>query len=185
MEKEKKSSEDVSVSSSGVFELEKVLLKDPHPFPYFMLIAFEASGLIRFMLLLLMWPLVRFFEGIGMEELSLQLMVFFAVAGLKETEIESVSRAVLPKFYMDDIDMVAWNNFNSFRRRVVLTRCPKVMVERFAKDHLRANEVFGRELHINRFGYATGLLMKQEKTLQNKVKQIFLLSLIIYINYIY
>ncbi|XP_039131998.1 glycerol-3-phosphate acyltransferase 7-like [Dioscorea cayenensis subsp. rotundata] len=168
MEKEKKSSEDVSVSSSGVFELEKVLLKDPHPFPYFMLIAFEASGLIRFMLLLLMWPLVRFFEGIGMEELSLQFMVFFAVAGLKETEIESVSRAVLPKFYMDDIDMVAWNNFNSFRRRVVLTRCPKVMVERFAKDHLRANEVFGRELHINRFGYATGLLMKQEKTLQNK-----------------
>ena len=170
MEKKKNSSNNVTVSSSGVFELEGALLKDPHPFPYFMLIAFEASGLIRFMLLLLMWPLVRFFEEVGMEELGLRLMVFVAVAGLKETEIEAVSRAVLPKFYMDDIDMVAWNNFNSFKRRVVLTRCPRVMVEKFAKDHLRANKVFGRELHINRFGYATGFLMKQEKTLQNKVK---------------
>ncbi|KAJ0984016.1 hypothetical protein J5N97_002372 [Dioscorea zingiberensis] len=168
------SSGDESVSSSVVSELEGVLLKDPHPFPYFMLIAFEASSLIRFILLLLMWPVVRLIEVLGMEELGLRLMVFVAVAGVKETEIEAVSRAVLPKFYMDDVDIAAWNEFSSYGRRVVVTKCPRVMVERFAKEHLRADEVVGRELEINRFGYATGFLItKEENSLHQQILSLF------------
>ncbi|PQQ04713.1 glycerol-3-phosphate acyltransferase 5 [Prunus yedoensis var. nudiflora] len=57
-----------SLMESVAFELEGTLLKDPDPFSYFMLVAFEASGLIRFAFLLMVWPIIRFLEMIGMEE---------------------------------------------------------------------------------------------------------------------
>ncbi|PON45817.1 Phospholipid/glycerol acyltransferase [Parasponia andersonii] len=148
-------------SSSVVSELEGSLLKDPDPFAYFMLVAFEASGLVRFALLLLIWPLIRLMDMMGMGEAGLKLMIFVAVAGVRESEIESVARAVLPKFYMDNIDMEAWKVFSSYDKRVVVTKTPRIMVERFVKEHLRADEVVGSELVINRFGFATGLVKGQ------------------------
>ncbi|KAL5567554.1 hypothetical protein UlMin_024129 [Ulmus minor] len=144
--------------SSVVSELEGTLLKDPDPFSYFMLVAFEASGLIRFALLLTAWPVICLLDLMGFGEAGLKLMIFIAVAGLPETEIQSVARAVLPKFYMDDVDMEAWKVFSSFDKRVVVTKTPTVMVERFVKEHLRADEVIGSELLVNRFGYATGFV---------------------------
>ncbi|XP_008778088.1 glycerol-3-phosphate acyltransferase 5-like [Phoenix dactylifera] len=148
------------ITGSIVSELEGGLLKDTDPFPYFMLIAFEASGLVRFTILLLLWPAIRLLGLLGMGELGLKLMTFVAVAGVRMSEIEAVSRAVLPKFYMEDVDMAAWGMFSSYERRVVVTRCPRIMVERFAKEHLRADEVVGGELEVNRFGYATGVLKR-------------------------
>lgn len=41
---------------SVVAELEGALLRDACTFPYFMLVAFEASGLPRFVALLALWP---------------------------------------------------------------------------------------------------------------------------------
>ncbi|XP_022764521.1 glycerol-3-phosphate acyltransferase 5-like isoform X1 [Durio zibethinus] len=114
---------------SVVSELEGTLLKDPDLFSYFMLVAFEASGLIRFALLLLFWPVIRLLELLGMDDAGLKLMVFLATMGLHVSEIESVSRAVLPKFYMDDIDMEAWKVFSSYDKRVVVTKTPRIMVE--------------------------------------------------------
>ncbi|OMO59038.1 Phospholipid/glycerol acyltransferase [Corchorus capsularis] len=146
------------MESSVVSELEGVLLKDPDPFSYFMLVAFEASGLVRFALLLLFWPVIRLLDMLGMEDAGLKLMIFVATVGLRASEIESVSRAVLPKFYMDDIDMDAWKVFSSYEKRVVVTKTPTIMVERFVKDYLRADEVIGSELVINRFGFATGFV---------------------------
>ncbi|KAJ7964541.1 Glycerol-3-phosphate acyltransferase [Quillaja saponaria] len=143
---------------SVVSEFEGVLLTDPDPFSYFMLVAFEASGLLRFALLLLLWPVIRLLEIIGMEEVRLKLMIFVSVAGLPESEIQSVARAVLPKFYMDNVDMEAWKVFSSFDKRVVVTKMPRIMVDRFVKEHLRADEVIGIELSVNRFGLATGFL---------------------------
>lgn len=143
---------------SVVSELEGTLLKDPDPFSYFMLVAFEASGLIRFALLLLLWPVIRVLEMMGMEEAGHKIMIFVAVAGLRESDIESVARAVLPKFYMDDMNMEAWKVFSSYDKRVVVTKTPSIMVERFVKEHLRADEVIGSELVVNRFGFATGLV---------------------------
>lgn len=145
-------------SSSVVSELEGTLLKDPDPFSYYMLVAFEASGLIRFALLLLLWPGIRVLEIMGFEEAGLKIMIFVAVSGLREKEIESVARAVLPKFYMDDVDMEAWRAFSSFEKRVAVTKTPRIMVERFAKEHLRADEVVGTELAVNRFGFVTGFV---------------------------
>ncbi|CAL9194200.1 glycerol-3-phosphate acyltransferase 5 isoform X1 [Musa acuminata AAA Group] len=150
-------------SGSIVTELEGTLLDDVDPFPYFMLLAFETSGLIRFAALLFLWPLLRLLHSIGMAGLSLQLTVFVAVAGVRESEMEAVARAVLPKFFMDDVNMAAWSVFSSFKSKVVVTSWPRVMVERFVKDHLHADDVVGRELEISRFGYATGFFKRAEK----------------------
>ncbi|KAM1126086.1 hypothetical protein ACFX2B_040809 [Malus domestica] len=161
-----------SSMESIVSELEGTLLRDPDPFSYFMLVAFEASGLIRFAALLMMWPVIRFLEMIGMEEAGHRLMIFVAVFGIPKSEIESVARAVVPKFYMDDLDMEAWKVFSSYDRRVVVTKMPRIMVERFVKEHLRADEVIGSELVVNRFGFATGFV-KGEVNIYNRVANLF------------
>uniref|UniRef100_A0A7N0T6H8 Phospholipid/glycerol acyltransferase domain-containing protein n=1 Tax=Kalanchoe fedtschenkoi TaxID=63787 RepID=A0A7N0T6H8_KALFE len=144
--------------ASVVSELEGILLRDKDPFSYFMLVAFEASGLIRFTLLLLLWPIIQLLDLLGMHGAGLRLAIFVSTAGVHMSEIESVARAVLPKFYMDDIHMNAWRVFSSYQKRVVVSKMPKVMVDMFAKEHLKADEVVGEELLVNRFGYATGLV---------------------------
>ncbi|KAJ1399308.1 Phospholipid/glycerol acyltransferase [Sesbania bispinosa] len=159
---------------SVVSELEGTLLKDYDPFSYFMLVAFEASGLIRFALLLILWPLIQLLNMVGMRDTGLKVMIFVAVAGVPKSEIESVARAVLPKFYMDDLDMDAWKVFSSYDKRVVVTKTPRIMVERFVKEHLRADEVIGSELSFNRFGLATGLVQGDSiNTISERVAKIF------------
>ncbi|KAL0321928.1 UNVERIFIED_CONTAM: Glycerol-3-phosphate acyltransferase 5 [Sesamum calycinum] len=158
---------------SVVSELEGTLLKDPDVFSYFMLIAFEASGLIRFALLLALWPVIRLLEVCGRGEDGLRLTVFAATAGVPVSEIEAVARAVLPKFYLDDINMGAWRVFGSYDRRVVVTRMPRIMVERFGKDHLMADAVVGTELSINRFGLATGFIRDGIGSIGKNVTDLF------------
>ncbi|KAK9757725.1 hypothetical protein RND81_01G182400 [Saponaria officinalis] len=141
-----------------VVDLEGSILKDPDPFAYFMLIAFEASGPTRFGILLLFWPIIRLLEILGRKDVGLKLMIFIAVVGVRISEIEYVSRAVLPKFYMDDLDLGAFRLFSRYDKKVVVTKTPRVMVERFVMDHLIADKVIGSELVVNRFGFATGLV---------------------------
>ncbi|KAL7613957.1 hypothetical protein Lser_V15G08792 [Lactuca serriola] len=143
---------------SVVSGLEGSLLKSNDPFSYFMLLAFEASGLTRFTFLLLIWPVIRLLDICGKGDTGVKLAIFFATAGVSMSEIESVARAVLPKFYLDDLDKDAWRVFSSGERRVVVTKMPRVMVERFAREHLGADDVVGSELGVSRFGLATGLV---------------------------
>ncbi|KAL1348422.1 hypothetical protein HN51_024403 [Arachis hypogaea] len=156
---------------SVVSELEGTLLKDSDTFSYFMLVAFEASGLFRFALLLILWPLIRLTDILGMKDTGLKIMIFVSLAGVPKSEIESVARAVLPKFYMDDLHMKAWRLFSSYDKRVVATKMPRIMVERFVKEHLRADEVVGTELCFNRFGYATGSVV--DDSISQRVADIF------------
>ncbi|KAL8050321.1 hypothetical protein ABFX02_06G075400 [Erythranthe guttata] len=163
------------MKSVVVSELEGTLLKSHDVFCYFMLIAFEASGLIRFALLLACWPLIRLLEICGRGDNGLKLAIFVATCGVRFSEIEAVTRAVLPKFYLDDTDMAAWRVFSSCydnRRRVVATKMPRVMVERFAKEHLRADDVVGSELCINRFGFATGFVEDDFDCIGRKVGEL-------------
>ncbi|GMH15359.1 hypothetical protein Nepgr_017200 [Nepenthes gracilis] len=160
-------------SSSVVSELEGTLIKDSDPFSYFMLVAFEASGLIRFALLLLFWPVVSLLDVLGMEGAALELTIFIAVAGLRISELEAVARAVLPKFYMDDVDMEAWREFSCYGKKVVVTKMPRIMAERFVKEHLRADEVIGSELAVNRFGLATGFVRKDVGSITDRVAKSF------------
>ncbi|KAI4383975.1 hypothetical protein MLD38_009752 [Melastoma candidum] len=147
-------------TTTVISELEGALLNDPDPFSYFMLVAFEASGIFRFAVLLLLWPVIRTLELSGKRDAGLRLMTFTAVVGLRESEIELVARAVLPKFYMDDLNVDSWRVFGSSgcKRRVVVTRMPRIMVERFVKDHLMADEVIGSELKVGLLGCATGFI---------------------------
>lgn len=158
---------------SVVSELEGILLKDKDTFSYFMLLAFEASGLIRFALLLLFWPIIRLFDICGKGNVRLKLTVFIATAGLRLSDIESVARAVLPKFYFDDIDMEVWSEFSLCDRRVVVTKMPRVLVERFVKEHLRADEVIGSELVVNRFGFVTGFIKSDVGSISDRIMEIF------------
>ncbi|KAF8088845.1 hypothetical protein N665_0528s0003 [Sinapis alba] len=149
-------------SDSVVSEFEGTLLKNQDPFSYFMLVAFEASGLIRFAVLLFLWPVITLLDVFSYENAALKLMIFVSTVGLREPEIESVARAVLPKFYMDDVNMDTWKVFSSCKKKVVVTRMPRVMVEMFAKEHLVADEVIGTELIVNRFGFVTGLIRETD-----------------------
>ncbi|KAM7492019.1 hypothetical protein LguiA_034940 [Lonicera macranthoides] len=158
---------------SVVSELEGTLLKDKDTFSYFMLLAFEASGLIRFALLLFFWPIICLFDICGKGNVGLKLTVFIATAGLRLSDIESVARAVLPKFYFDDIDMEVWSEFSLCDRRVVVTKMPRVLVERFVKEHLRADEVVGSELVVNRFGFATGFIKSDVGSISERIMDIF------------
>ncbi|EEF30816.1 ER glycerol-phosphate acyltransferase [Ricinus communis] len=162
--------------NSVVSELEGTLLKDPDPFSYFMLVAFEASGLLRFALLLMLWPVIFFLHMLGMQDHGLKLMIFVATAGIRESEIEVVARAVLPKFFMDDIDMEAWSVFTCSGKRVVITKMPRIMAERFVKEHLRADEVVGSELIVNRFGFATGFIkgVDVDSFISSRVAKLFI-----------
>ncbi|TMW94895.1 hypothetical protein EJD97_009636 [Solanum chilense] len=157
---------------SIVSELEGVLLKNPNPFCYFMLLAFEASSVIRFAFLLILWPIIRFLEFLGREDYGLKLTIFVATIGVKISEIESVSRAVLPKFYFDDINMEAWRIFSLYDKKVVVTKIPKIMVERFVKVHLRCDEVVGSEL-VSKYGFAIGLIKDDFDKIKDGIIELF------------
>ncbi|KAI4382824.1 hypothetical protein MLD38_008736 [Melastoma candidum] len=154
-------------------EFEGTLLKDPDPFPYFMLVAFEASGILRFAALMVFWPIIILLGLCGMEELGLRVMIFVATAGVRVSEIESVGRAVLPKFFREDVREAAWRVFRAHEKRVVVTRMPRVMVERFVKEYLGGDEVIGTELAVNRFGFATGLVRGGSGTVTERVARVF------------
>ncbi|KAL9245215.1 hypothetical protein vseg_018891 [Gypsophila vaccaria] len=159
---------------SVVGELEGALIKEPDPFPFLMLVAFEASGPIRFAFLLLAWPIVRFLGLLGLGNAGFKLSIFIAVFGVRISEIEHVGRTVLPKSYMDHIDMDAWRVFNGYGKRVVVSKTPQVMVEWFAKEHLGADQVIGSELVVNRFGRATGLVRDVGSGIEScRVEKIF------------
>ena len=162
-------------SDSVVSEFEGTILKNQDPFSYFMLVAFEASGLIRFAVLLFLWPVITLLNVFTYKNAALKLMIFVSTVGLHEPEIESVARAVLPKFYMDDVSMDAWKVFSSCKEKVVVTRMPRVMVEMFAKEHLIADEVIGSELIVNRFGFVTGLIRETDidQSVLNHVADLF------------
>lgn len=164
---------DKTLVDSVISELEGTLLKNKDPFSYFMLIAFEASGLLRFTILLLFWPIIRLLNVFGNEDYGLKLTIFVATVGLRIKEIESVSRAVLPKFYLDDVDMEAWRLFSGREKRVVVTKMPRVMVERFVKEHLRGDEIIGSDLVVNRFGFAMGLVNDDGGSVDECVLRLF------------
>jgi glycerol-3-phosphate acyltransferase len=146
---------------SVVAELEGTLLRDACTFPYFMLVAFEASGVPRFAAVLALWPALRLLDLLlPGHRLAARCAAFVATAGVPRAELEAVARAVLPKFMADDVDPAAWAAFGACRgRRVVVARAmPRVMVEWFAREHLGAHHVVGSELEYSRLRRCTGLV---------------------------
>lgn len=130
---------------TAVCDVHGGLLRSPSFFPYFMLVAFEGGGAFRALALLLsctfLWALDR--------DTKLRVMIFISFRGLGTKAMDGVSRAVLPKFYLENLDQFAYEVFASAKTKVVLTSLPRVLVEGFLKEYLDVDEVFGTELETS------------------------------------
>lgn len=140
-----------------VTDMDGTLLRGRSSFPYFALIAFEVGGVLRLLFLLLASPLAAFLYYCVSESAGIKVLIFATFAGMKISSIESVARAVLPKFYSADLHPESWRVFSSCGKRCVLTANPRVMVEAFLKDFLGADMVLGTEIATFK-GRATGFV---------------------------
>ncbi|CAN1758948.1 Glycerol-3-phosphate acyltransferase 1 [Linum perenne] len=141
-----------------VCDIQGALLRTDSFFPYFMLVAFEGGSIVRAFLLLISYPVIWFLEN----DLQLKIMIFITFCGLKVKDVESVSRAVLPKFYLENLHFQAYKLLSSSGlSTTVVTSVPRVMVELFVKEYLGVENVVGTELsQVSRGGgnYFTGFV---------------------------
>ncbi|KAF8040558.1 hypothetical protein BT93_B2706 [Corymbia citriodora subsp. variegata] len=140
-----------------VADLDGTLLRGRSSFPYFALVAFEVGGALRLLFFLLASPLAALLYYFVSESAGIQVLIFAAFAGMRVADIESVARAVLPKFYSSDLHPESWRVFSACGRRCVLTANPRIMVEPFLKDSLGADMVLGTEIRTYK-GRATGFV---------------------------
>lgn len=140
-----------------VADMDGTLLRGRSSFHYFALVAYEVGGVFRLFFLLLALPVIGLLYYFVSESAGIQVLIFAAMAGMKVSDIESVARAVLPKFYSMDLHPQSWRVFSSCGRRCVLTANPRIMVEVFLKDYLGADMVVGTEIATYR-GRATGFV---------------------------
>jgi glycerol-3-phosphate acyltransferase len=138
--------------------MDGTLLRGRSSFPYFALLAFEAGGIFRLIFLLLASPLAGLLYYFVSESAGIKVLIFATCAGMKVSDIESVARAVLPKFYSSDLHSESWRVFSSCGKRCVLTANPRIMVEAFLKDFLGADLVLGTEMSTYK-GRATGFVL--------------------------
>lgn len=123
-------------------------------FPYFMLVAFEGGSIFRALLLLLSCPLLCILSF----ELRLRVMIFITFCGLSLKDVDLVARAVLPKFYLENLNFRVFEVLDSVGTRLVFTSLPRIMVEGFLKDYLSVDFVEGPELHTFGNKFFTGFL---------------------------
>lgn len=135
-----------------VFHLESALLRSSSLFPYFMLVAFEAGGLLRAFILFLLYPLVCL---VG-EEQGINVMVFVSFAGIKRKKF-MVGSSVLPKYFLEDVGDESFDAVMKAKRKIAVSDMPRIMIECFLKDYLRVDAVEGRELKTV-CGYFVGLM---------------------------
>uniref|UniRef100_M8BUH7 Glycerol-3-phosphate acyltransferase RAM2/GPAT1-8 HAD-like domain-containing protein n=1 Tax=Aegilops tauschii TaxID=37682 RepID=M8BUH7_AEGTA len=145
------------------------------PFPYFMLVALEAGGYLRGLVLLLLYPII-FCVGRD-SDAAVRLMAMAAFSGLRAGPFLA-GRAVLPKWLMED---VATEGFETMRmsgaaggRRVCVARkLPRLMVEGFLREYLGAEAVVGKEMKVL-WGFYTGLMEDQDKVVLEEEEKIML-----------
>ncbi|KAK7255666.1 hypothetical protein RIF29_29083 [Crotalaria pallida] len=140
-----------------IFDVEGALLKSSSMFPYFMLVAFEAGGLLRAIVLILLYPFICL---VG-DEMGLKIMVMICFFGIKAKNFR-VGRAVLPKFFMEDVGSEIFEVVNRGGKKVGFSKLPRVMVESFLKEYLEIDFVAGRELKVL-CGYYVGLMEERKK----------------------
>ncbi|CAL4892752.1 unnamed protein product [Urochloa decumbens] len=131
-----------------VVDVEGWLMRSPlSAFPYFMLVAVEAGGFLRGLLLLLMHPALCLLALLGLDDLRLKAMAMVTLFGLREKEVARISKAVLPKFFLEDVAMEGLEAFHDKKATVAVTSVfPRVMVKGFLEEYLGVDAVVGREV---------------------------------------
>ncbi|KAH1094938.1 hypothetical protein AAZX31_14G156500 [Glycine max] len=141
-----------------VFDFEGTLLRSASLFPYFMLVAFEAGGLLRSLVLFVSYPLVWL---VGEDQLGLKIMVFLTLFGIKKDTFR-IGSAVLPKFFLENM---GWEGFEAIMRcnkKVASSKLPRAMVEGFLKDYLGVEGVIARDIKSFK-GYFLGLFEEKKE----------------------
>ncbi|KAF9620942.1 hypothetical protein IFM89_015339 [Coptis chinensis] len=141
-----------------IFDVEGTLLKSSSLFPYFMLVAFEAGSLLRALVLFLIYPFVCMVS----EEMGIKIMVMVCFCGIKKESFRA-GRAVLPKFFMEDVGLQGFEMIMKGGRKVGVSHLPRVMVEGFLREYLEIDGVVGRELKVYK-GYYVGLMEHKRKS---------------------
>ncbi|XP_019153761.1 PREDICTED: glycerol-3-phosphate acyltransferase 1-like [Ipomoea nil] len=152
-----------------VCDIQGALLRTQSFFPFFMLVAFEGGSIFRAFFLLLSSPFLWFLDF----ELKLRLMIFITFCGLRLKDMETVGRAVLPKFYLENLNFHVYQVMASCGTKMVFTSVPRVMVEGFLKEYLSVDDVKGTELHVVG-NFFTGLVSGSGLLVKHRaLKQVF------------
>ncbi|GJM97140.1 hypothetical protein PR202_ga14045 [Eleusine coracana subsp. coracana] len=117
----------------AICKVEGGLLMSPSAFPYFMLVALEASSLLRALLLLLLYPALRLLS----HGPAIKAMAVVSFLGLRKDAFRA-GRAALPKLLMEDVSTEVFETAVAARRRrcVCVSAMPEVMVEPFLREYL-------------------------------------------------
>lgn len=143
-----------------VLDLEGALLRSNSTFPYFMLVALEAGGFLRGLILLFLYPFICLLN----QNMATKVLTLISFCGLREKEVTRVGRAVLPKHLLEDVgkeglDIIRCNM--QPRGIIYVTRMPRVMVETFVQEYLMGVKgVVGKGVKIVG-GYYTGFVMEE------------------------
>ncbi|KAL6623580.1 hypothetical protein ACP70R_033459 [Stipagrostis hirtigluma subsp. patula] len=159
-------------ASLVVVDVDGALLMSRSLFPYFMLVALEAGGFLRGLVLLLLHPAISCLAAVAGRGLAVRTMAAVAFCGLRESGFRA-GRAVLPRWLLED---VAAEALEAARRagggggggdpaRVVwASAMPRVMVEPFLREYLQvpaAAAVAAREMKTV-WGFYTGLMEEKD-----------------------
>ncbi|KAF0912334.1 hypothetical protein E2562_014006 [Oryza meyeriana var. granulata] len=146
-----------------VCKVEGGLLMSPSTFPYFMLAALEAGGLVRGLLLLLLYPVLLLLS----HDRAIKVMVMVSFAGVRKDGFR-LGSAVMPKLFLEDVSAEVFEAAVALagRRRVVcVSAMPREMVEPFLKEYLGVDAVVAPELRAFR-GYYLGLTEADGEVMQ-------------------
>uniref|UniRef100_A0A0D3ELU4 Glycerol-3-phosphate acyltransferase RAM2/GPAT1-8 HAD-like domain-containing protein n=1 Tax=Oryza barthii TaxID=65489 RepID=A0A0D3ELU4_9ORYZ len=126
-----------------------LLLPAVDAFTFFMVVAVEAGGFLRGLLLLLVYPLLCLLlgDGDGGGGARARAMATVALVGLEEREVARVGRAVMPRLLMAAAAAEGAEAVRAARRSVAVSATlPRVMVEAFLREHVGVDAVVGPEL---------------------------------------
>ncbi|XP_066334376.1 probable glycerol-3-phosphate acyltransferase 3 [Miscanthus floridulus] len=143
-----------TTTAALVVDVDTALLRSGDLFPYFMLVALEAGGFLRGLLLLLLCPLIRLLMPRGA---AVRAMAAVSFCGLRAGQFRA-GRAVLPKWLMEDVAAEAFEAVRAAGiRAVCVTALPRVMVDGFLREYLGVEAVVAREMKVM-WGFYTGLM---------------------------
>ncbi|EEF47230.1 Glycerol-3-phosphate acyltransferase, putative [Ricinus communis] len=95
------------------------------------------------------------------EETGLKIMVMVCFFGIKKESLR-VGRTVLPKFFLEDVGLEAFELLKRGGRKVAVSDFPQVMIESFLRDYLEIDCIVGRELK-SVCGYFVGVMEEKNK----------------------